>query len=185
MAYIIGGLLGAILGMALVGGAAGWAIHKLFKVSRSTSDAIAMLLLAVVANFTNSSMFPPIPSGVVYGAAGVLAYFMLAALRSNATPVALSSRIEPDMNANQLPPSDVSRSEVASPEKAPARWRTFRKVAGGVLLTILGATGSTAMFNAFRQVVSPSYYGGTPEFSFLIGAVLLIPCIFIWRGLVR
>ena len=186
MAYIIGGLIGALLGMVLIGGAVGWVVHKLFKVPYFISDGLAMLLLAIAANFTNSSMFPPIPAGVIFAATGVFAYFILTVLRQKPDPAAIGTRIEPAMSVSQAPVAEAVVTNANDHVPVPGQgWVTLRKIVGGVLLTVLGAAGSTAMFMAFRQVFSPTYYGGSPEFSFLIGAFLLIPCIFIWRGTFR
>lgn len=188
MAYIIGGLIGALLGMVLIGGAVGWVVQKLFKVPYVIGDGLAMLLLAIAANYTNSSMFPPIPAGVIFGAVGVFAYFILTSLRQKPVPAAFGTRIEPAMNVAQAPVTEAVAANATVHVHVPDPghgWATLRKFVGGVVLTVLGAAGSTAMFMAFRQVISPSYYGGSPEFSFLIGAFLLIPCIFIWRGIFK
>lgn len=56
---------------------------------------------------------------------------------------------------------------------------------GMVLCTILGSAGSAAIFGAFKQAISPSLYGGAAELEFLIGALLLIPALFIYSKMVR
>lgn len=60
--------------------------------------------------------------------------------------------------------------------------RTVWRVIGGIGLTILGATGSTALFSAIKGLVT---YSNDAAFSFFVGMLLLIPCIFIWRGMYR
>lgn len=83
---LIGGLLGAVLGSAFVGGLLGWIIHKLLRLPYSTSDAAALLVLVLIAGFTNSSPDRPIVSTwLFYFVAAVAAYFILQRLRRPAT----------------------------------------------------------------------------------------------------
>jgi hypothetical protein len=180
--YVAGTILGALIGSVFIGGLFGWIIYRLSlrRVPLPIADAAALTVLPLAASYTNQGLygFPPI---LIYGLAAFMAYFILQRARLQSSKVqGIDRRYEPELDravAAAILPSTAAQTKF--------NWTPVRKVAGGILITVLGAIGLTCLFSAVRQVVSPTLFGGSPEFSFLVGAVLLIPCIFIWRGMIR
>ena len=184
MPYSIGLLLGAFIGMLLVGGLAGWLVNKATKLPFPAADGVGILLVWVVSLFTNNlpqGSFP-LDTAAVYGLAGVFAYLVLLPLRKRA-------RVVPDQAATsqRLPeaPNLLTTPSFAHAPPVIARRNTAVRIIGIVLLCVLGAIGATFLFSAFKQVFAPTLYGGSPELSFLIGAALTIPCVFIHRYMIR
>lgn len=82
MASLIGGLLGAVIGSVFFGGLFGWIIHKLFRLTYSTADAVGLLALITLAGFTNASPSRSIlATWAFYFVAAVPAYFILERFR--------------------------------------------------------------------------------------------------------
>ena len=107
MAYLIGGLVGGVIGCLFFGGLLGWIIHKLFRLPYSTADALGLLAVIILAGFTNSSPSRSIlATWVFYFVTSVPAYFILERLRlSRATRSAPpESRHEPPMHLEPAEP---------------------------------------------------------------------------------
>lgn len=55
---------------------------------------------------------------------------------------------------------------------------------GMVLLTVFGSVGVALVFSALKQLIDPPLYSSAELYMFA-GCFLLIPCYFIWRGMVK
>lgn len=51
----MGEIVGAFIGMVLIGGLAGWGIHKIFKQDWRLADPIGLLVIAIAGGFVNGS----------------------------------------------------------------------------------------------------------------------------------
>lgn len=147
MASLIGGLLGAAIGSIFIGGLLGWIIHKLFRLSYSTADAVGLLALIILAGFTNSSPDRPIlATWVFYFVAAVPAYFILERLRQSRAAASAPPELlrEPPMQAEPAEPEQSAlaaeieleeeialsvRAEYPAEPTAPARRRAQNFIA--------------------------------------------------------
>jgi len=108
-AYQIGELIGAIIGMALLGSALAWLIRRVSRVDSRIALAISMPAIAVLAGFTNSNADRPYLSTVaLYIAAGIPAFFAAQFFwRRDVSPSVV--RVEPSLGErtaqNGVPPS--------------------------------------------------------------------------------
>jgi hypothetical protein len=154
----IGFVLGVAVGSVLIGALLGWLIRVIFRARWVVADGVGVILLVPLAAIAASAngMMPFSAALGVYSLGALFAWVVLWYVRG--------------------------RRDAPLPEASSGRWK---RPVGIVLLVLLGAVGSTFLFSAFRQVVQPSMFGGSPEFSFLIGALLIVPCFFIYRYMIR
>jgi hypothetical protein len=81
-AYLGGLVVGATIGALIVGGLLGWAIHKATRLDYAIADGIGVLLLPIgVALGSGANRQEPLVTWLVYGAAALIAYFILRLLR--------------------------------------------------------------------------------------------------------
>jgi hypothetical protein len=81
-AYLGGLVIGATIGSLIIGGLLGWAIHKVTRLDYAIADGIGTLVLPMVIVFANpSNRLDPLTTWLVYGAAALIAYFILRLLR--------------------------------------------------------------------------------------------------------
>lgn len=151
-------LLGAMIGSVLIGALFGWIVRLIFRLRWMVADGIGILLMVPIAALSASmnAVAPFGPALGLYTAGGAIAWVALYLLRG--------------------------RGEPPLPAQHQGRWK---RPLGIILIVPLIAIGATAMFSAFRQVVQPSVFGGSPEFLFFAGMLLLAPCFFIYRYLIR
>lgn len=119
MASLIGGLLGAVIGSVFFGGLFGWIIHKLFRLTYSTADAVGLLALITLAGFTNASSSRSIlATWVFYFVAAVPAYFILEGFRlsrpARSAPPAWQH--EPPMESEPAGPEQSALAAEIEPE---------------------------------------------------------------------
>ena len=153
-----GFLIGVALGSVALGALLGWLIRLIFRVRWLIADAIGILILVPIAALSasaNQIMHFSAALGV-YSLGGLFAWVVLWRVRGR--------------HYQPLAPADSGK---------------WKRPLGIVLLVLLGAIGGTFMFSAFRLAVQPSTFGGSPELMFLLGALLLIPCYFIFQYMVR
>lgn len=120
MASLIGGLLGAVIGSVFFGGLFGWIIHKLFRLTYSTADAVGLLALITLAGFTNASPSRSIlATWVFYFVAAVPAYFILERFRlsrpARSAPPAWQH--EPPMESEPAGPEQSALAAEIEPEE--------------------------------------------------------------------
>ncbi|KQW74812.1 hypothetical protein ASC89_24675 [Devosia sp. Root413D1] len=114
MAYLVGALLGGVIGCVFFGGLFGWVIHKLFRLPYSTADASGLLAVILLAGFTNSSPGQSILSTwAFYFVTSVPAYFILERLRLSraAASAPPELRREPPMHSE---PAEPEQSALAA-----------------------------------------------------------------------
>jgi hypothetical protein len=81
-AYLGGLVVGATIGALIIGGLLGWAIHKATRLDYPIADGIGVLLLPIGIVLGNpSERLDPLINWLVYGAAALIAYFILRLLR--------------------------------------------------------------------------------------------------------
>lgn len=81
-AYLGGLVVGATIGALIIGGLLGWAIHKATRLDYAIADGIGVLLLPIgIALGSGGNRLDPLTTWVVYGAAALIAYFILRLLR--------------------------------------------------------------------------------------------------------
>ncbi|ODT14473.1 MAG: hypothetical protein ABS35_34645 [Kaistia sp. SCN 65-12] len=81
-AYLAGLVVGATIGALIIGGLLGWAIHKATRLDYAIADGIGVLLLPIGIVLGNSSeRLDPLTKWLAYGAAALIAYFILRLLR--------------------------------------------------------------------------------------------------------
>jgi len=108
-AYDIGEIFGAVIGMMLLGAGVSWIIRRIWKgADFNISVALAMLLLAVAAGFTNAPGGRPyIVTVLIYGVAGVLAFFVVVWWYSRQDPRTCMPTREPLVSGRQFGIGDV------------------------------------------------------------------------------
>ncbi len=81
-AYLGGLVIGATIGSLIIGSLLGWAIHKVTRLDYAIADGIGTLVLPIIIVFANpSNRLDPLTTWLVYGAAALIAYFILRLLR--------------------------------------------------------------------------------------------------------
>lgn len=80
-AYLGGLLVGATIGSVIIGALLGWAIHKITRLDYGVADGIGVLLLPIGIVLGGSDRLDPPIGWLVYGAAALIAYFILKLLR--------------------------------------------------------------------------------------------------------
>lgn len=155
MAYLLGWLLGAVVGMSLLGAGVGWVIRRLFpRIDFGLSIACAMLITAFGAGLTNSSEDRPYWLTVsVYLAAGIMAFFIILAFHRREPPRSSPyEEVEPSFGQVDLPPTAQLRGTPASPTSRAPNWRRgFFRI--WVVLALLW--GALVMAVASGQIFSP------------------------------
>lgn len=107
MAYLVGALLGGVIGCVFFGGLLGWGIHKLFRLPYSTADAVGLLAVIILAGFTNSSPSRSILSTwVFYFVASVPAYFILERVRLSRAAASAPQELRREPSMESEPSAD-------------------------------------------------------------------------------
>lgn len=128
-AYQIGELIGAVIGLVLLGSGLAWVYRRLLRAEWTISVGLALLTLALVAGVTNSDPSRPyLATVLVYLVAAIPAFFIMNAVRPRNLALQGHSKAEPSFS-----PDPVEQTE--TPPEIEDREPLTNRTQGGVLPT--------------------------------------------------